>query len=101
MRDDIALLISEEIEVDDIGNETKKLTEKQIYCQARSVTMREFYQAAQAGLRPSVVLTMQGADYSGEKIVTWCNKSYSVLRVYWNTGDFVELSLEERTALNG
>ena len=101
MRDDIALLVSEEIEVDDIGNETKKLTEKQIYCQVRSATMREFYQAAQAGLRPSVVLTMQEADYSGEKVVVWRNKAYSVLRVYWNTGDFIELSLEERTALNG
>lgn len=99
--DDIAILYKEAYTVDKYGNEVKSYQDKQIYCQVRSTTMREFYQAAQAGLRPSVILTMAMIDYEGEKIVEWRGKYYGVLRSYWNQGDYIELSLEERTDLNG
>ena len=99
--DDVAILYTESVSVDRYGNEVKTYQDKQIYCKVRSTNLREFYQAAQAGLRPSVVLTMAGADYSGEKIVKWRDKFFGVIRSYWNVGDYIELSLEERTDLNG
>ena len=67
--DDVAKLLVPIIRIDDLGNEVKTYQEKQIYCKVRSTTLREFYQAAQAGLRPSLVLTMQGADYNGEEVI--------------------------------
>lgn len=99
--DDVAKLLIPTVRIDDYGNEVKTYEEKQIYCKVRSTTLREFYQAAQAGLRPSLVLTMQGADYTGEEAVAWRGKVYGVVRSYWRQADEIELTLEERTVYNG
>ena len=99
--DDVAKLLVPIIRIDDLGNEVKTYQEKQIYCKVRSTTKREFYQAAQAGLRPSLVLTMQGADYDGEEAIVWRGKVYSIIRSYWKQADEIELTLEERTIYNG
>lgn len=99
--DDIAILLIPVMRVDEYGNEVKTYQEKQVFCKARSTTMREFYQAAQAGLRPSLVLTMQGADYNGEEVIVWRSKVYGIIRSYWKQADEIELTLEERTIYNG
>lgn len=99
--DDIAILLIPVMRVDEYGNEVKTYQEKQIYCKVRSTTLREFYQAAQAGLRPSIVLTMQGADYNGEEAIVWRGKVYGIIRSYWKQADEIELTLEERTIYNG
>ena len=99
--DDVAKLLVPTIRIDDLGNEVKTYQEKQIYCKVRSTTMREFYQAAQAGLRPSIVLTMQGADYNGEEAIVWRGKVYGIIRSYWRQADEIELTLEERTVYYG
>ena len=98
--DDIAILLIPTISVDDYGNEVKVYQEKQIFCKVRSTTKREFYQAAQAGLRPSLVLTMQGIDYDGEEAIVWRGKVYGIVRTYWKQADEIELTLEERTVYN-
>lgn len=99
--DDIAILLIPVMRVDEYGNEVKTNQEKQIYCKVRSTTLREFCQAAQAGLRPSLVLTMQGADYNGEEVIVWRGKVYGIIRSYWKQADEIELTLEERTIYNG
>lgn len=98
--DDAAKLCRAAVSVDAFGNEIKIYQEKDIFCKIRSATLREFYQAAQAGLRPSAILTMQGADYSGEDVIVWRGKQYGVIRSYWKNADEIELTLEERTSLN-
>ena len=99
--DDVAKLLVPIIRIDDLGNEVKTYQEKQIYCKVRSTTLREFYQAAQAGLRPAIALTMQGADYNGEEAIVWRGKVYGIIRSYWRQADEIELTLEERTVYNG
>ena len=99
--DDIAILLIPVMRVDEYGNEVKTYQEKHVSCKVRSTTLREFYQAAQAGLRPSLVLTMQGADYNGEEVIVWRGKVYGIIRSYWKQADEIELTLEERTIYNG
>ena len=99
--DDVAILLIPVIRVDEVGNEVKVYQEKQIFCKVRSTTKREFYQAAQAGLRPSLILTMQGVDYDGEEAIVWRGKTYGIIRKYWRQADEIELTLEERTVYNG
>ena len=63
--DDVAILRVETIETDAIGNEIKTYTDKQVFVKTRGVTRREFYDAQQAGLRPSLVLVLSNrADYA-------------------------------------
>lgn len=100
--DDVAILRKITITVDALGNDIEAVVEKTVYCQTRSVTRSEFYNAAQAGLRPSVDLILQNkADYDGEQEAEWRGKIYKVIRTYWTDADEIELILEERTAQNG
>lgn len=101
--DDVAILRTEAITVNDIGVEKKTYTDKQVFVKTRAVTRREFYDAQQAGLRPSLVLILQNAvDYNGEKVAVYHGREYTVLRTYWtDEGDSIELTLEERVANYG
>ena len=101
--DDVAILRTETITVSDIGVEKKTYTDKQVFVKTRAVTRREFYDAQQAGLRPSLVLILQNAvDYGGEKVAIYRGREYTVLRTYWtDEGDSIELTLEERVANYG
>lgn len=101
--DDIAVLRKATATTDAVGNAVKTYTETQVFCKTRSVTRSEFYDAAQAGLRPAVVLSLSNAaDYHGEEEAEWRGKVYGILRAYWTEdGDGIELTLEEKTGLNG
>lgn len=85
--------------LDDYGNQIITYTDREVYVYPRSVYRAEFYAAAQAGLHPSITLTMTNiADYEGEKIVEFDGKLYDVIRTDWNgSRDRVNLVLEERT----
>lgn len=101
--DTTALLRKEIITTNSIGQEEKTYQTREVFCKARSVTRREFYEAAQAGMRPEVVLTLSHRlDYEGEKEAEWQGRVYLIRRTYWTEdSDAIELILEERTALNG
>lgn len=101
--DSTATLRKATVTTDQVGNEVRTYSEKEVFCKARSVTRSEFYDAAQAGLRPSIVLTLATRlDYEGEEEVTFEGRTYGVIRTYWtDASDEIELTLEERTALNG
>lgn len=101
--DDVATLRTETVEVNDIGVEKRTYTDRQVFVKTRAVTRREFYDAQQAGLRPSLVLVLSNrADYAGEKVALFHGTEYTVLRTYWSDGgDEVELTLEERVANYG
>ena len=58
----------------------------------------QFYNAAQAGLHPSLTLMLTNReDYSGEKVVEFEGKDYNVIRVDWTAQrDSISLICEER-----
>ena len=83
---------------DEYGNEVITYTDKDIYVQPRGVFHSEFYNAAQAGLHPSVTFVITNkADYSGERLSEWEGQLYNVIRVDWNAQrDGISLICEER-----
>jgi hypothetical protein len=68
----------------------------------RSVYNSEFYNAAQAGLHPSITLFLTNKmDYEGETLVEYEGKLYDVIRTDWNAQrDGISLILQE-TIKNG
>ena len=86
---------------DEYGNEVVTYIETQVYVQPRGVYQSEFYNAAQAGLHPSLTLMLTNReDYDGQKIVEFENKDYNVIRVDWTAQrDGISLVCEER--ING
>ena len=83
---------------DEYGNEVPNITETEVYVMPRGVYNAEFYNAAQAGLHPSITFELTNrADYNGEKLIEWEGKDYEVIRVDW-TGqrDNIALICQER-----
>ena len=99
MFDSVATLKSTPVATyDSAGNETLTHTNKAVFVQPRGVYNAEFYNAAQAGLHPSITFVLANkADYSGEKLVEWEGKTYEVIRTDWTAQrDEIALICEER-----
>ena len=99
MYDDIATLVAYgESTFDDYGNEEIVTTTKDVYVMPRSVYQSEFYNAAQAGFKPSITFEMTNrADYNDEQVIKYHDKFYTVIRADWNAQrDGISLVCEER-----
>ena len=99
MYDSIATLKGEPtVTYDTYGNEVQGDIETTVFVQPRGVYNAEFYNAAQAGLHPSITFVLTNkADYNGERIIEWEGKSYNVIRSDWDAQrDSISLICEER-----
>lgn len=99
MYDSIATLYGPStVSYDAYGNEVITHTTIDVYVMPRGVYNAEFYNAAQAGLHPSITFELTNrADYNGEKLIEWEGKMYSVIRTDWNAQrDSIRLICEER-----
>ena len=99
--DNVIKLIGTTYTKDEYGVERKTETERQVFCQVRSVTRAEFFDGGRNGLNPEFQMTMFAADYNGETIVEYETKRYGVYRVYRTDNDYLELYVERRGGTNG
>lgn len=83
---------------DEYGNEIIPKLERLVFVQPRGVYNAEFYNAAQAGLHPSITFEMTNrADYAGEKVIEWEGQDYNIIRTDWDAQrDAIRLICEER-----
>ena len=99
MYDNIATLIGYGPRTfDKYGNEVLEKIEREVFVQPRGVYNSEFYNAAQAGLKPSLTLYLTNkADYHGETVLDYEGQKYDVIRTDWNAQrDGISLICEER-----
>ena len=104
MYDGIAILKSfGEPTFDKYGNKTTPIIETEVFVQPRGVYQSEYYNAAQLGLKPSMTLFITNRDdYSGQKVLEYEGKDYSVIRTDWNAQrDGISLICEERVNNGG
>ena len=99
MYDSIATLKGEPtVTYDTYGNEVIVYQDRQVFVTPRGVYQSEFYNAAQAGLHPSITFELANkADYNGERLIEWEGKSYNVIRTDWTAQrDKIALICQER-----
>lgn len=99
MYDSVAILYKDGTKTyDRFLNEKIERTARQVYVQPRGIYNSEFYNAAQAGLHPSVTLFLTNReDYEGEALVEFEGKKYDVIRTDWSAQrDGISLILQER-----
>lgn len=89
------ILISETFEFDDIGNQIPIEKETEIFCNVKSVSRNEFYNAATTGLKPSLVFVVHDYEYNGEEIVKFEDNKYKVIRTYRKNVEELELTCEK------
>ena len=72
-------------------------TRRKTYCEEKSLSMSEVYQANATGFSPSIRLLLpQDFEYRGETICEYKGERYRIIRDYRDekTGDSTELTLE-------
>ena len=72
-------------------------TSRWTYCEEKSLSMSEVYQAHASGFSPTIRLTLpQDFEYRGETLCVYKNERYRIIRDYRDekTGDGTELTLE-------
>lgn len=80
------------------GQEVETKVWKEVFAEVRSVSRQEFYSAAMAGIRPTIVFALADYyDYSDEKIIRYDGKTYDVIRTYTGArGTEMEITAEMR-----
>lgn len=92
-RYDVISLVKETPGVHGKFEEAEEST-RQVYCEIKSVTRNEVYQAMAIGKNASIVFVLTLADdYEGEKIVVYKDVRYRVIRTYISD-DGIELTCE-------
>lgn len=66
-----------------------------LLCRKKKVTRSEFYQANQAGLRPSLVVEVHSFEYDNQEHATFEGKKYRILKTYPIDSEILELTLSE------
>ena len=95
--DAIAYLVQDDVRTyDEYGNEVISQPLKEIFVQVDTVYNTEFYNAAQAGLRPTLRFYItHRIDYNGETDIVYEGERYHVIRTDWS-GHGVALICEEQ-----
>lgn len=99
-RSNVMYLIKEVATQDDIGQFISTETKRLVFCDVRSVSRAEWFEAGRDGLQPSFVLVTFRHDYEGEKIVEFEGRRYGIYRTYVAKNERIELYVEEKGGLN-
>lgn len=78
---------------------TGEPTEREVFCNRRSVGATEWGTAIDAGLRADAEVQLRAIDYAGEKSVRFGGELYSVERVVEaSSGELVRLTLGKKAS---
>ena len=74
---------------------TAEKTERKVFCEEKSVTRSEYYDADNVGYRPEVVLKLaREKEYKGEQTVRYNGKVYDIYRTYETRDGGIELTCQ-------
>lgn len=74
------------------GEPIQSMVWNQVYANKKSVRQSEFYQAANAGLKPELVFEVHSFEFNNEEKIKYNGKEYSIIRTYEN-GEITELTV--------
>ena len=91
MIDTTIKLISEEITKNEYGAPISTKSEREVFCQCRSVGRADFYNGMQNGLALEYVFVTNPVNYNGEKELEYDGELYAVTRTYKASLDELEI----------
>lgn len=80
---------------DDIGNQIATEERTEVFCNVKSITRTEFYNAATTDLKPSIVFVVHLYEYNDEEVVEYNSVKYRVIRTYMTNTEEIELICEK------
>ncbi|PER85868.1 phage head-tail adapter protein [Bacillus thuringiensis] len=80
---------------DDLGQiEVSEDFTRQVFCEKKSISQNEFFQAGQSDIKASCVLIVHVLDYQDEREVKYREKEYNIYRTYEREDEKIELYCE-------
>ncbi|HEM3009467.1 TPA: phage head closure protein [Streptococcus suis] len=67
-----------------------------LLCCKKSITRSEFYQANQAGIRPSLVVDIHSFEYDNQELAEFEGKRYRIIKTYPVDIETIELTMTEK-----
>lgn len=95
-RSDVLTLIRMDYKEDAMAQQIPIEAKRDVFCNIGSVTLNEWSQGGQLGLKPELRAVVFAPDYEGEEIAEYNGARYSVYRTYTGKDDSMELYLERR-----
>lgn len=90
-------LIGETLTRNERSEQVAVQTETSVIGTLSGVMASEFYQAANTGYRPEIVVTVYEQEYAGQQHLRVNDITYTVIRTYLS-GDFIELHCQRKGA---
>lgn len=88
-------LIKEIQTQDEIGQYITSESIKEVFCNVKSITRTEWFEAGRSGFKPALMFIIFEYDYEGESIVEYQGKRYGVYRTYIARDEQMELYVQE------
>ena len=95
--DDVLKLISKTYTKDKYGVQKATETEREVFCDVKSISRMEFFEAGRNGLNPEYEFIIAETEWQGETILEYRGKRYGIYRTYIEPNtDFIELYAERK-----
>lgn len=78
------------------GYPTTTTTTKEVWANKKSVTRSEFYAANANGINATIAFEVNAEDYNGQRLVTYNDKEYDVVRAYQKGEGVFELTCSDK-----
>lgn len=100
-RSEVITLVKETQVKNDFGVYEPVSETRDVFCQVRSITRSEFFDAGRNGLNPEFEFDVFFGDYEGERTVIYKDQRYAVYRTYHARTDVLELYVQREGGTNG
>ncbi|MFR2777139.1 MAG: phage head closure protein [Intestinibacter bartlettii] len=94
MRIDEIELVKKAYKSDKIGNQIEVLEKTTVFCEVKSISRTEFYQAAQSGMKPGAAFIIYLFEYDNQDTVIYNDVEYKVIKTYKINENDIELTCE-------
>lgn len=91
---DVTLISRKQVDEDELLQPIFEEQKEEIACNKRSLTRSEFYFAAQADMKPSMVLEVHSFEYKNQNYLEFNGKRYKVLKTFDKSPEIIELTCE-------
>ena len=99
-RSEVITLVNETQVKNDFGVYEPVSETRDVFCQVRSITRSEFFDAGRNGLNPEFEFDVFFGDYEGERTVIYKDQRYAVYRTYQARTDVLELYVQREGGTN-
>lgn len=99
-RSEVITLVKETQVRNDFGVYEPVTETRDVFCQVRSITRSEFFDAGRNGLNPEFEFDVFSGDYEGERTVVFRGQKYAVYRTYQGRADVLELYVQREGGTN-